>query len=44
MSKHIVETVRSKFDNQEMVLPEDIAELLDWAERVRDAIRNVVAA
>lgn len=43
MSKHIVETVRSKFDNQEMVLPEDIAELLDWAEHARKAMMRFTA-
>ena len=40
MSKHIVETVRSKFDNHETVLPEDVADLLEWAEKVLGWMRS----
>lgn len=43
MSKHIVDTVRAKFDNHETVLPEDVAYLLDWAERARKAMREAAA-
>lgn len=40
MSKHIIEKVRRKFDNHETVLPEDVAELLDWATKAREAMRS----